>query len=219
MKKMIEKTELEEMAKRFEGIPEELRQQKRWACWRYYGRNTKPYNPATGKPVSDKSPKHWTDYSTAVEAFIAGEGRYKGVAYVFDDDDPYVLIYIGGCNDQKATLVSMMVRLVYHANSYAEADPTGPGVQVLVRGSCPESYYQLVTRGCQLITVRSCILPNSSAAKTHRYYCLSGKVLLGGQSTINNAQEFLDELYSLHTEVEEDRAARKAKKKSSTKQK
>ena len=125
---------------KFEIIPDELKTQANWVCYRMETRfgqpkPTKiPYNPVTGHKAKANEPATWTAYETCVAA--AERGEYAGVGFEFAP--PYVGVDLDHCRDaETGEIEDWAQEIIAHLNSYTEASPSGTGVHIIIRGSLP----------------------------------------------------------------------------------
>ncbi len=119
-------------------IPPSLREEPRWAVWRYEerdGQRTKvPYRP-DGRKARVNRPEDWGPLEGALAALE--RGGFDGLA---------LLLGGGVCGvdvDWKALPVDGELppearRLVEAVGSYAEWSPSGKGLHILFRGALPE---------------------------------------------------------------------------------
>ena len=124
----------------FERIPDELKTQTNWVCYRMEPRfgqpkPTKiPYNPVTGDKAKANEPETWTAYETCVAA--AERGEYAGIGFEFAP--PYVGVDLDHCRDaDTGEIEDWAQEIIAHLNSYTEASPSGTGVHIIIRGSLP----------------------------------------------------------------------------------
>jgi putative DNA primase/helicase len=127
---------------KFESIPDELKTQATWVCYRMEPRfgqpkPTKiPYNPVTGEKAKANEPTTWTAYESCVAA--AERGEYAGIGFEFAP--PYVGVDLDHCRDaDTGEIEDWAQEIIAHLNSYTEASPSGTGVHIIIRGSLPGS--------------------------------------------------------------------------------
>jgi putative DNA primase/helicase len=125
---------------RFVTIPQELKTQPNWVCYRMESRfgqmkPTKiPYNPVTGEKAKANEPATWTDYETCVAA--AERGEYAGIGFEFAP--PYIGVDLDQCrNSETGEIDDWAAEIINHLNSYTEASPSGSGVHIIIRGTLP----------------------------------------------------------------------------------
>lgn len=121
-------------------VPEELRAEPRWVCWkrarRDGGKVTKlPVDPRTGRMAKSTDPATWADFRTALDA--VSRWHADGVGFVFGPDRAYTgldldhVISGGRLADAYRWVVSQ-------AHTYVEVSPSGEGLHLIFRGSKPE---------------------------------------------------------------------------------
>jgi hypothetical protein len=121
-------------------VPEELRERRRWVCWRYEQRDSKPptkvpHSPHGG-PASVTDADTWASYEVAVRA--CQERDHAGVGFVLSPDDPFTAIDLDDCRDpQTGELAEWAQEIVDAFDSYAEVSPSETGIHVFVRGELP----------------------------------------------------------------------------------
>ncbi len=83
-----------------ENFPAELKQLRRWLCWKLEtrdGRLTKPpYVAGSGKRATKNNPADWRTYE---EAVAQSSDQYNGVGVALKKEDGYVLIDQDHCID------------------------------------------------------------------------------------------------------------------------
>lgn len=119
-------------------LPEELKKQRQWVCWKKEQRkdqsgnikNTKvPYHPR-GFRASTVNAVTWTDYDTAKQA--VQQGRFDGIGFVFTKEDPYVGIDLDHVLDENLQFkYKDAEKLFQEAQSYTELSPSGTGIHIL----------------------------------------------------------------------------------------
>lgn len=112
-------------------IPERIRQEGVFCCWRYMERNggkTKvPYDPWTGLPARANDAATFAPFAVAVQAMQ----KYDGIGVgIFGE---ICAIDIDHCVDQEGSLSEMALDILCLMNSYAEYSPSGKGLRILFR--------------------------------------------------------------------------------------
>ncbi len=124
-------------------IPNEIRQLRRWVCWRWNrnrGKWTKvPVRP-DGTPASSTTETTWSTFDDCVRAFesrleFAGIGFVLGGGYAGVDLDS---VYDPHFDEADSIVHEVTERL----DSYTEISPSGCGLKILVRGSLPRGRRQ-----------------------------------------------------------------------------
>lgn len=120
-------------------VPEGLRQQPRWVCWRRVerdGRATKmPVCAATGKMASSTDPATWATFANACAA--VARLRCSGVGFVFGPDRAFTGLDLdhvisGGVLAEEYRWV------VDEAGTYCEVSPSGDGLHLIFAGGKPD---------------------------------------------------------------------------------
>lgn len=120
----------------------EMKQEKRWVCWkleqRKDGKTTKPpYNPRTGRHAQTNNPATWTDYQTAKEA--VDQGDFDGLGFVFTGSD-YIGIDLDHVYDpERGEIWEKAEEILKAARSYTEISPSGDGFHILCKGGLDRS--------------------------------------------------------------------------------
>jgi hypothetical protein len=129
-----------------EGIPGRLRQCEQWVCWRWHwrpddkagGRWTKmPIDCGTGSPASSTDPATWGPFDEALTYHQANRSTTDGVGFMFRKGGGYVGFDLDEAVGPDGCLKEWADDLVSRLGSYTETSPTGTGVKVYLRGSCP----------------------------------------------------------------------------------
>lgn len=125
---------------RLHNIPDELKQRRQWVCWLLEKRNGKwtkiPYNPRTARKARVNDPTTWGGFAEAVAA-LDQFGHFKGVGYVFSDDDPYVAIDLDDCIDETGEIAFWARELIDLIDSYTERSQSLKGTHTIARGTLP----------------------------------------------------------------------------------
>src|SRR5215211_5088668 len=163
-------------------LPDELRAQEQFVCWREEARDgdpTKvPYSVAGGK-ASTTNPKTWAPLDAALSH--AEEHGMAGVGFVFTRDDPFAGIDIDKCRNAATGEIEPWARKIVAAlNSYTEVSPSGTGLHIFVKATLPG--------------------PNNRKGplemyESGRYFTLTGNRLSGTLAEIQERQEVLERLY------------------------
>ncbi len=130
----------------FDGIPEDLKTQRRWVNWRYkrvrdkkgaYKWTKPPYqarNLRLNAAVDDSST--WASFDEARAAYERGE--CDGIGYVLIEDDDLFGVDYDSCVDPVTGGTSADALEVIDAlDSYTTLSPSGTGVRILARGKLP----------------------------------------------------------------------------------
>lgn len=166
-------------------IPEELREQPNWVCWRVEERDGKltkvpicPSRPGSRASSTDRAT--WSEFSKAVDT--AKLANY-GIGFVFSGGFVGIDIDKGV---EGGTLTPEAQRIVKLFNSYTEISPSGTGVHIIVIGEWNDSG-------------RRSKLPSGEGLEAYsagRFFTVSGKHLPGTPPTVEERQEELDRFHT-----------------------
>jgi hypothetical protein len=173
-----------------ENVPGCLRERPRWIVWRYeehQGRELKvPYAPRTGRRASSTNPETWAAFAEAAEVYAAG--GYDGVGYVFTKEDPFAGIDLDDCIGADGTVAEWARQIVDTFGTYTEISPSGQGLKLFLRGKKP-AFADCTKKGFGPAgTGKVEVFDNE------RYFTLTGHVLPGSPSDVQDCQEALDTL-------------------------
>jgi hypothetical protein len=94
-----------------------------------------PYS-ITGQRASVTDSTTWASFTTATQTYLASNGRYSGIGYVFTSDDPFTGIDIDHCVQDKK-LNPEAQKLIDRFKSYTELSQSATGIHILVRAKKP----------------------------------------------------------------------------------
>jgi primase-polymerase (primpol)-like protein len=126
-------------------IPQELRNHRAWACWRYeyYAErwSKPPYNPETGTRAEPSDSSTWSDFDSCFEAYRAaaipedGATRpYDGVSFALDPRWGIVGIDLDHVAEHRLQANAIVDAL----GSYSEYSPGRDGYRIFCKGTLPE---------------------------------------------------------------------------------
>lgn len=117
------------------GIPESLRNNAHWCCWKYEdrgGRKTKvPYNPHTGGKAMSSEKATFGTFEEALAAYQSGPYDGLGIG-LFDD---LCGIDIDDCMTESGRVANHAVAIARSMDSYTEFSPSGTGLHIYFRAS------------------------------------------------------------------------------------
>lgn len=169
-------------------IPAELCALPQWVCWRLEHRDGKPtkvpYIADQSRGLSKASSTNAATWRTFSESTAAlNTGRYSGIGFVFNPEDPYTGIDLDHCRTEDG-ITSWAQRIVDRMQSYTEWSPSGEGLHIFIKASMnghdrkrravDEGGVELYDQG--------------------RYFTVTGRHFDGSALTIREAQADLDEL-------------------------
>lgn len=122
---------------RFGRIPAALTQLRRWVCWKYVerdGKATKVPLQIDGNPADSTDPATWTDYVSALEAYIDHPDRFDGVGIVLgklEDDQQLVGVDLDD-SIVDGKLLPYAEKIVRDFATYTEKSPSNNGVKLFL---------------------------------------------------------------------------------------
>ncbi len=174
-----------------DGIPEEMRQLRRWVVWEYLPPTTsqnakgstkwrKPPRTPEGGYASSTDSMTWSPWNWCWEAYSAG--GWDGVGFVLAAADQVACIDLDRVVDGTTgdIVVPLAQRIVDHMDCWTEYSPSGTGIHMLCRGKlpgaeCKQGWVELYDHA--------------------RYLCLTGQLLAEGHRTLCDRQQRLDVLH------------------------
>ena len=171
-------------------IPAELRELKRWCCWRSIPSTDgtkakkKPINPRTRQGASSIDPSTWVTFQEALRA-LERQG-YDGLMFALHPDDGYVFIDLDDCRGSNKTIAAWAEKIVRPFNSYSEVSPSGTGVHILIRAKKPGDL---------------CRKGRVECYAEKRFVAMTGRRLGKYSGKIETRQKELDTFYREHLEA------------------
>jgi putative DNA primase/helicase len=171
-----------------ERLPQELKEQKCWICWRLEpkGEGEKPdkvpYNPVNGKKAMSNNPATWGSFQQAVKAME--KFGFSGLGFVFSKVNSYVGVDIDNCrNPETGELTAEAQDIVDKLSSYTEISPSGKGIHIIVKGELPKSGRKNSRTSVEMY-------------ESGRYFTMTGNRLPGTPSEVAERTEALQEVHS-----------------------
>jgi primase-polymerase (primpol)-like protein len=123
-----------------DNIPEELRRQDCWVCWRYERRNGRwakpPVDGRTGERADVTNTQALLPFEEALAYSL--ELRLDGVGFVFTPDGPYSGVDLDKSRDPESGRFTPEAEEIIRAiNSYGEVSPSLRGAKLFLRGKLP----------------------------------------------------------------------------------
>lgn len=124
---------------KFDNIPQELRDRAQWLVWKLEHIEGKakpaklPHNARTGWKIDPTDKAGLSTFEKAVAA--ARTGKFDGIGYSFQPDDPYCGIDLDHSENQ--WIVERQNVIFDKIVSYTEISPSGNGAHIIVRGEIP----------------------------------------------------------------------------------
>ncbi len=120
-------------------IPEGLRREPRWVCWKRQTRNGRitklPVDPATGKMASSTDSATWGTFNEAVAA--VERWHASGIGFVFGPDRRFTGLDLDHVISD-GHLADAYRWVVNQAHTYIEISPSGDGLHLIFEGPKPE---------------------------------------------------------------------------------
>ncbi len=129
------------------GIPQVLKDQKRWAPWRAVWNKKKHKfdkipmradRPEYG--LSTAKPDQWFSYDTALTAFRKHPQMLAGVGYVMTGAHGVVGVDLDHCVTDGGEIAPWAAEVIAKLDSYTEISPSGTGLRVLSSGDHPTDW-------------------------------------------------------------------------------
>src|SRR5215213_305655 len=120
-------------SQKLDNIPEELRQEPAWVCWRRVIRkneSTKEPIQTNGRLASTKDPATWTTFEEARRVYERNRDVH-GVGFVFHDGNPYAGADFDHMSAEEAR------QWLEEFDSYAERSPSGNGLHIICKAVLP----------------------------------------------------------------------------------
>lgn len=164
-----------------ETIPSELRGPPQWVAWTYKPDGKKlPLDPKTGQTASSTDPSTWADFRTAYKFALR---QRCGIGFVFSADDPFCGVDFDNCRSPETGAIKAEVwQMLEGLGSYSEVSPSGAGVKVICRAKLDKNH-------------------NKAEIELYdhsRFFTITGQVVPGLPTEINDAQAAVDKLIAEH---------------------
>lgn len=124
------------------GIPDALKAERRWVCWRYVSQNdrwTKVPCTISGQYAKHNQPSSWTSFDEAIGAYQSE--YFDGIGYALGDGwagidldkcvEPPGLMF----TDERCEPVISAVRRLHEVGAYFELSPSASGYKVIGRSA------------------------------------------------------------------------------------
>ena len=141
---------IEELEKKYSKIPQEMKQTRRWICYRVEVREEKqtkvPYNAINGSWAKSNDPDTWTTFRVAIMGCI--KYSFDGIGFMLGEDTNTGLCYFGIDLDNHADqngnkpmtedqFYDFSTEFVNALQSYTEYSHSGEGIHIICRGTLP----------------------------------------------------------------------------------
>ena len=156
-------------------IPQELKQNGLWCCWRLTDKGKLPFDARTGKMARANDPSTFTSFVTALE----NVSKY----YTFDENgrpmgglglgvfNGYSAIDIDGCIEEDGKLSPLAVDVVEFCASYTEISPSGKGIRIILKTETP------LNKDTHYVNNRKLGLEIYLSDQTNKYVTITGEVI------------------------------------------
>lgn len=165
-------------------IPDELKAEQRWVCWRFAGRGkkkTKVPVQLSGYRASSTDPDTWTTFDAA----LAASARFDGLGFVLGDG--YLGVDLDHCYAPDGALSELAASIVAQLDTYTERSPSGDGLHLIAKGELPGEDIPSNPIDVEMYD-------------GERYFTITGDHLEGSPLTI---EERSDQIAAVHAEVQE----------------
>jgi len=163
-----------------ENIPDELKTERRWVCWKIvlrHGKPTKlPIDAKTGSAASSTDATTWGDFNQAVETYQ--KQKLDGIGFVLGDS--WCGVDLDDCIAADGGLTSLAHYVVSSLASYTERSPSGAGLHVIMKATLP--------KGLVASDGKTEIYPSG------RFFCMTGHTLPDSALQVEKRQAELDRL-------------------------
>lgn len=180
-------TEIGKMGVLWENIPEKLKIERRWVCWKFEQRGGKmtkvPYTP-TGRRAKSNDSKTWYSFKecrTAVE-----NGLFDGVGFQLDGSG-IVGIDVDHCKDTAGNWSAAAADIIEELNSYTEISPSGDGIHIFVYGTKFGDRSKNAATGVEIYD-------------TGRFLTVTGNLYRQNLNTVQERQDALNKVYFKYIE-------------------
>ncbi len=172
----------------YSDIPSELMPLKQWMPYRLETRDGHPTKIPYSATVKHQRGKtnDPSDWGTLAEArYMSDTSQLAGVGFVFTENDNYVCIDLDNVVDDSGVIESWAQDLITDMDSYTEFSQSGEGIHIMARGKKPGPRCRAPKVNHQL-----------EMYERKRFLVFTGNILTGSPTTINDAQEAVNSIYS-----------------------
>jgi hypothetical protein len=175
-----------------DNLPPELREGKRFVCWREAVRNGKPtkipVNPHTLAEAESDNPATWGTFTEAVACYKAHPDMLQGIGRMFHPDDGFIGIDFDKCLDDHGNIIASHVAATWlrQFDSYSETSPSGRGVKAWLRAP-----HELDGK-----TGRKDARRGVEIYKERRYFTITGQRLPQFSGKVESRQAGVDEFFT-----------------------
>ena len=109
-----------------------------WVVWKYDYRGDKltkiPIDPKSEENASATDELTWSDYKTALAKWRERPHLYKGLGFVFTEEDPFCVIDIDDYENCEESITKLISEF---SDTYSEISPSGKGFHIIMEGKKP----------------------------------------------------------------------------------
>gem|GEM_PF-1951079 len=183
-----------------DSIPEEMKTLKNWVIWKYENRkNSKgeikktkvPYQ-VNGKKAKSTNPDTWDSFENVIKTLDRFPDKFDGVGFVFSQDSGIMGLDFDHVKDHETgEWDPEALKEIKSLNSYTEISPSGEGVHVIVKGMVPLE----PDKDGKIGTGKNNQELGREMYHSGRFFTITGNVMSGAPTEINQAQEAVNALY------------------------
>ena len=157
---------IEELEKKYERIPLEIKKTRRWVGYKVEirdGKQTKvPYNAILGTHARSNDPTTWTTFGVAISGCVKFE--FAGIGFMLGQDTETNTHYLGIDldNHDEPDFQEIAKDFIDTLNSYTEFSHSGKGIHIICKGTKP---------------VGRCRKSNIEMYDNGRFFTMSGNVI------------------------------------------
>ena len=177
----------------YDKIPEELKRESRWVCWKTEKRKDKPTkvlkNPITGKNAMSNKPETWDSYNAALN----GRQKYgfDGIGFVFNGDG-ITGLDIDDCRDPDTGALNDVARdIVSIMDTYTEISPSGRGLHLIFRARFEHNKKETHYDGDKHLAIY-----------VNKYFTMTGDILDDGHADVEERTEQLQQVHKKYIDVQ-----------------
>lgn len=115
-----------------------LTKYNQWVVWKYDYRGDKltkiPIDPKSEDNASATDELTWSDYNTALAKWRERPHLYKGLGFVFTEEDPFCVIDIDNHSECEEDIIKLISEF---KQTYCEISPSGKGFHIVMIGKKP----------------------------------------------------------------------------------
>lgn len=189
---------LQELEQKYQQIPLEIKQTRRWIC---YNSDKIPMNPMTGSCASSTNPVSWSTFKVAVLGcvkyhfagigFVLGEDKTTGTSYFGVDLDNHPDKVTGLKAMTEEEFLNFSSEFVNALSSYTEKSHSGEGIHIICKGKLPGP-------ACRRNSVPVEMYDNG------RYFTMTGNVI--SNLPINDRTEEIKPLWEKYLNVKSEQS-------------